>query len=609
MNNPNPFPGPTSDGGWELDKYADEHHLVRELHAGAYGRFHQAIAPLGETIPMADFKLPRLIVIGNQHRGKSSLLESITKCPIFPRGKGSFETTTRAPVCLHMEHVKDIKDKVISVTFQPPTGQHVNEKLESENDIVGVVQKIMDSIDKDTILATEVIITIRSPAMTTIEFVDLPGMVEDPPAKRQQTEDLVQSYLADQRNLVLCVEEASCSSLDSTQAVGRVRAQGRASQTIMVLTKADLVDPTVIAQRLWRRALGSSGEPVHKDFAGCVVVINSNHHAQVSLIDACMHSANPHELETLTFERSVLPKLPQMPQHMAQLEPGLRLNLTIPNLIAQVEAMYRRYIIDHWQESARATLRQKVLKAEQVVAQLGLPPEDLNINTVMQEVWEQLDFQQMVLQLCDERTGHSTAIYADSNKIQTLKKLSGNLPDYGYHTLEHREQLKTMAATAMSSIDQWMDQAAYLKIVHRAIRQAFKAKTASRLARFLSLKDEIIQHGIQRAVNTQQIRADLMADLRPIAAMMRLHFTLLRSGLGCLRDMEQAAQTAVIQEVFLPLRQPALFAACVPDSFPLVETAADQQRREETTRALLNLRHALNVVDTIHIQVDKLPAS
>ncbi len=604
MNNPNPFPGPTSDGGWELDKYADEHHLVRELHAGAYGRFHQAIAPLGETIPMADFKLPRLIVIGNQHRGKSSLLESITKCPIFPRGKGSFETTTRAPVCLHMEHVKDIKDKVISVTFQPPTGQHVNEKLESENDIVGVVQKIMDSIDKDTILATEVIITIRSPAMTTIEFVDLPGMVEDPPAKRQQTEDLVQSYLADQRNLVLCVEEASCSSLDSTQAVGRVRAQGRASQTIMVLTKADLVDPTVIAQRLWRRALGSSGEPVHKDFAGCVVVINSNHHAQVSLIDACMHSANPHELETLTFERSVLPKLPQMPQHMAQLEPGLRLNLTIPNLIAQVEAMYRRYIIDHWQESARATLRQKVLDGQKKLARLGKPVEDLTVKTVMEEVWLQLDFQGMALRLCDESARDQTTIYTNPDQTQTLRELSHSLQSQGQHTLQHRKQLKNTAAIAMSSIDRWLDEAAYLRILKQAISQAFDVATCMRLARFQSLKEEIIERGIQRAINPQQIRAELMADLRPIAAMMRLDCRELASGL---QDLEKATHTAVIQEVILPLQQSAIFAACVPATFPLAETAADQRDREGAMNTLLNLQHALSVIETIHTQVDNIP--
>ncbi len=73
--------------------------------------------------------------------------------------------------CLHMEDVKDVKNKLICVTFQPLTGQHVNKRLESEN--VGVVQKSMDSINKDTNLATEVIITIRSPAMTTIEWTCL----------------------------------------------------------------------------------------------------------------------------------------------------------------------------------------------------------------------------------------------------------------------------------------------------------------------------------------------------------------------------------------------------------------------------------------------------
>lgn len=39
---------------------------------------------LGPTINLKDFKLPKLVVIGNQNRGKSSLMESITKCPIFP---------------------------------------------------------------------------------------------------------------------------------------------------------------------------------------------------------------------------------------------------------------------------------------------------------------------------------------------------------------------------------------------------------------------------------------------------------------------------------------------------------------------------------------------
>ncbi len=314
--------------------------------------------------------------------------------------------------------------------------------------------------------------------------------------------------------------------------------------------------------------------------------------------------SNPHELEALTSERSVFAKLPQMPQHMSQLEPGLRLNLTIPNLIAQVEGMYRRYIIDHWQESARAILKQKVLDAQQVVAQLGTPVDELTVKAVMEEVWFQLDFQGMALRLCDESTRDHTTIYTNPDQSQTLRELSHSLQGYGQHTLLHRKQLKTTAATAMSSIDRWLDEAAYLQILKQAISQAFNAATFMRLARFQSLKEEIIERGIQRAINPQQIRADLIADLRPIAAMMRLDCRHLSSGL---QDLEKATHTAVIQEVFLPLQQPAIFAACVPSTFPLAETAADQRSREKAMNTLLNLQHALSVIATIHIQVDIIP--
>ncbi len=156
----------------------------------------------------------------------------------------------------------------------------------------------------------------------------------------------------------------------------------------------------------------------------------------------------------------------------------------------------------------------------------------------------------------------------------------------------------------MSSIDRWLDRAASLRILKEAISQTFNAATFMRLARFQSLKEEIIEHGIHSAINSEQIRAELMADLRPIAAMMRLDRRQLSSGL---QDLEKATHTAVIQEVFLPLQQPTIFAACVPATFPLAQTAADQRCREEAMNTLLNLQHALSVIDTIHTQVDKIP--
>ncbi len=154
----------------------------------------------------------------------------------------------------------------------------------------------------------------------------------------------------------------------------------------------------------------SSGEHFHRDFAGCIDVMS-----------------NPYELETLTFDRSVFAKLPQMPQHMAQLEPGLRLNLIIPNLIAQVEGMYRRNIIDNWQKIARAILKQKVFDAQQVVAQLGTPVDELTVKGLMEELWFQLDFQGIALRLCYESTRDDTTIYTSPDETRTLRELSHSL--------------------------------------------------------------------------------------------------------------------------------------------------------------------------------------
>ena len=139
---------------------------------------------LGPTINLKDFKLPKLVVIGNQNRGKSSLMESITKCPIFPRGD---DTTTRAPVRLRLQHVDSSQDTLFQVKCKGRPAQ----KLQRLEDIVGAVKQIMASIPKDDIAGDEVIVQIRDPTMINIEFIDLPGIVAAPQAKKEQTEGLV----------------------------------------------------------------------------------------------------------------------------------------------------------------------------------------------------------------------------------------------------------------------------------------------------------------------------------------------------------------------------------------------------------------------------------
>jgi hypothetical protein len=88
------------------------------------------------------FKLPEIIVIGDESAGKSSLLESITKCPVFPR---HVELCTKMPIRLRLTQVARGEQANIVVTCegQPP------KELASRDDILSTVKAMMDAETAD----------------------------------------------------------------------------------------------------------------------------------------------------------------------------------------------------------------------------------------------------------------------------------------------------------------------------------------------------------------------------------------------------------------------------------------------------------------------------
>ena len=53
-------------------------------------------------VPKSELELPKVIVIGGKSAGKSSLLENITKCSVFPRDR---DLCTKRPVKLQLKQV------------------------------------------------------------------------------------------------------------------------------------------------------------------------------------------------------------------------------------------------------------------------------------------------------------------------------------------------------------------------------------------------------------------------------------------------------------------------------------------------------------------------
>ena len=77
--------------------------IIDTLVNSSFGSFNKDLENIRPLIPGIRLTLPRVVVVGSRDAGKSSLLENITKCAIFPRDKG---VCTRMPIKFHLQQVQ-----------------------------------------------------------------------------------------------------------------------------------------------------------------------------------------------------------------------------------------------------------------------------------------------------------------------------------------------------------------------------------------------------------------------------------------------------------------------------------------------------------------------
>lgn len=203
----------------------------------AYGPLIRSIDELqdkyGEILKEAGISLPRIIVIGTESAGKSSLLESIVGWPIFPR-KSSM--CTRLPFQLRLTHKKEIN----SPTVKFNDGQI----CEQPEQVYERVEQITKRVTNDRGVKDEMIVLeVQLPTPTELTLVDLPGIItvnkpEEPEDIGQQTLNLAIKYAKDPNTIILAVVDGFVRLRDAKvlQLVHELKAQNR---TIGVLTKID----------------------------------------------------------------------------------------------------------------------------------------------------------------------------------------------------------------------------------------------------------------------------------------------------------------------------------------------------------------------------------
>lgn len=116
--------------------------LFQQMNKSAFGHFDAAIRSITEHVPLMSFTLPKVIVIGGKSAGKSSLLENITKCAIFPR---AYNLCTKRPIKLQLQQVRSAEDFSVCVLYDDKSIE-----LTSTDDILGTVEAIMKPLERVT---------------------------------------------------------------------------------------------------------------------------------------------------------------------------------------------------------------------------------------------------------------------------------------------------------------------------------------------------------------------------------------------------------------------------------------------------------------------------
>lgn len=307
--------------------------------------------------------LPRVVAIGCQSQGKSSLVENLSKVEFFPRDR---ETCTKYPVRLVLDPSQECSK--VTVTFD-------NQEVKLDPDaVLNYVASIMNGAQ--TISDKEVVITVYKPKYPAFELVDLPGLREYPADEALSTLNLTTKYIDDPNTLILLVVDAN-TQLANQHAVKLVMDRDKQSNTLICFTKVDKLYDKEDRQELLRRLSGETDELKKTGDWANVVAVSNRKDKQETFAQA--HSREREWFDNLLKEVSDV-----------QVRQCLELCVTVDCVLHRLDDLVHHHICERWVPQVLQTIRQQTTDIEVQIDALGPHPDTLKVSEVARDILAQI---------------------------------------------------------------------------------------------------------------------------------------------------------------------------------------------------------------------------
>lgn len=321
---------------------------------------------------------PKIVVIGDESAGKSTILEHLASLPVFPRKK---RFCTRLAIHLRLRRAPMSK-AVLSVFAVTADGQEVPEgeprAVPQENgwawvqeEMLRLVTELSEEHSSGIVTEKIIVVEVQRPDVPSIDLVDLPGLTTTPKDKADEIMKIFERQLEDDRrsgqhSIFLVVVPASGDVRPSTNmAVGFIKDKGLENRTLGVFSKCDQTADADVLRALALHENTAEGDS--PEVLGSVRLQNWV---------ACM--LKPPEEEVLNvhnFERILTQRRDEA--QFFKSDPELRCLMNrgaagIGALIQHSEKQYYSYLSTTWKAGAMRKLLEKLHETEFQLSMLGV---------------------------------------------------------------------------------------------------------------------------------------------------------------------------------------------------------------------------------------------